>query len=522
MKNPITSSDIYDTNKKSGALILGKNRLDDYATKFLTKYCKQALATPMPLPVDQILLEMDLTVQKACLSSNSDIFGCCLLLDSSIDIYDRETKQYNSVDFEAGTILVDPILEEAYGKGFKRNTLIHEVLHWEKDKCYFEILKIKNQSASEKLCPIMCKQSETFFEPAEGKKTKENEVRWLEWQAHRLAPRILMPKDSFKKKAEEIIRGYTDIFCSGVIKQLSDFFEVSFESAKYRIIEVGLRDAVSELADYEDVYADVENSTEYVKLTPAQAIKFLDANSTLRTWVTEGKYIFVDGYFVLDDERYVGETPKGIHLTQKAKINLPKCVLNIREYRQTWLCHSDDVARSYSTLFRIGSVDDRVLTFHPNYQTPQFRDPETAYKAFNEAISSYDETEEIELMKMIGDPTKTLCDCLCFLMENRNWKYPQTFNETTGLHENYHGKIKKNDQNNMKTNTLMAICVGMKLCLRMTIKLFDKSTNKLNYYNDPDKTYIRIMEMMPGLSLDEFNSILKESGVEELGTVAKE
>ncbi len=50
MMNRPTFSDVYDINPKTGALILGKNRLDDYATKFLNKYCKKALDTPMPLP----------------------------------------------------------------------------------------------------------------------------------------------------------------------------------------------------------------------------------------------------------------------------------------------------------------------------------------------------------------------------------------------------------------------------------------------------------------------------------------
>ena len=36
-----TSSDVYDINHKTGALVIGKNRLDDYATKFLNKYCKE-------------------------------------------------------------------------------------------------------------------------------------------------------------------------------------------------------------------------------------------------------------------------------------------------------------------------------------------------------------------------------------------------------------------------------------------------------------------------------------------------
>ena len=110
--------------------------------------------------------------------------------------------------------------------------MIHEALHWEKDKRYFEILQIKNRAASEKLYPIMCRQSETNYVPPEGKNTKENEVRWLEWQAHRLAPRVLMPCDMFKKKALEIIEHpeVNDVLpfsCDALIESLSSFFMVS-------------------------------------------------------------------------------------------------------------------------------------------------------------------------------------------------------------------------------------------------------------------------------------------------------
>lgn len=526
MKSKVTSSDIFDINKKSGALILGKNRLDDYATKFLTRYCKQALVTPMPLPLEQIYQDMGLVLQEVSLSGDLDIFGCCLLLDGCVDIYDEETKQYTPTEFKAGTILIDPRSETVYGEGAKRNTLIHEALHWEKDKTYFEILKIKNKNASEKLYPILCRHSETFFTPAEGKNTKENEVKWLEWQAHRLAPRVLMPKNSFEKKAKEILGSSEIIFCAALIKQLGDFFKTSLESVKYRIIEVGLKDVVSKLPDYEDVYANIDTVTEYVKLTPSEAFKFLLTNNSLRTWVSERKYIFVDGYFVLDDIRYITKTIKGVHLTKNATSNLSKCVINIREYKKTSLSHSSEALLAdsiqYSVLYRVDSVDSRVLTFHPSYQAPQIRDPEKAYRAFSESISSYNENEEIELIKMIGDPTKSLCDCLWFLMEKRNWNYPDTFNNETGLHKNYHGKIKNDNYNNMTTQVLMAFCVGMKLNLRITEKLFGKSQNKLDYYNDPDKTYIRIMETMSGLSLNDFNNILEQCGVKELGSEIKE
>lgn len=224
-----TSSDIFDIDKKTGALILGKNRLEDYAAKYLSTHCKEALETPMPLPVDEILEKANLTVREASLSRNLDIFGCCLLLDGEVEIYDHERGIFKPTSFPAGTVLIDPASGALHGEGARRNTLIHEALHWEKDKTYFEILAVKNAVASERLYPIMCCQSETFYEPPEGKRTKENEVKWLEWQAHRLAPRVLMPLDMFKKKALELIESYENpqndgvSSCDTLIDELSSF-----------------------------------------------------------------------------------------------------------------------------------------------------------------------------------------------------------------------------------------------------------------------------------------------------------
>jgi len=527
VKSKITTSDIFDINRKSGALILGKNRLDDYATKFLTKYCKQALVDPMPLPVDEILQDMGLTVQEVSLSSNLDVFGCCLLLDAHIDVYNRETRQYTSTAFNAGTVLIDPFSEAVYGEGSKRNTLIHEALHWEKDKRYFEILEIKNKNASEKLYPILCRQSETFFEPPEGKKTKENEIRWLEWQAHRLAPRVLMPKNSFKKKALEFIQQNKDaeenviLSCDALIEDLSKFFITSRLSVKYRLIEVGLKDIISKFADYEDVYEEINSNKDFIKLTPVEALKIIDTDSVLKRWISEGRFVYADGYLVLADSQYVIQKDGVLHLTAKARKNLAKCVINIREQKFIIYENADKDFLGYAVLRKVEGIDNRLLTFHPKYQSYIMCEPEEAYQAFYKQLASYDEQEEIELMKMIGDPTKSLCECLWFLMKNRKWNYPEQFNGATGLHKNYHGKIKKNSYNNMTTNVLVAICVGMRLGSRITQRLFDKSNNKLDYYNDPDKTYIRIMETMPGLSLDDFNGILRQCGISELGSEIK-
>jgi len=522
-----TSSDIFDVNKKTGALILGKNRLDDYATKFLTRHCKEALLTPMPLPVEKILQEVGLTVKEVSLSRNLDIFGCCMLLDGEVEVYDRESGTYHSAFFPAGTILVDPNSEALYGEGSKRNTLIHEALHWEKDKTYFEILALKNSEATEKLYPIMCRQSETFYEPPEGKKTKENEVKWLEWQAHRLAPRVLMPYKTFRQKALELIESYkapqSNITpsCDILVENLSEFFIVSRSSVKYRLIEVGLLDEISEFEDYDTVFAEINNRKEFAALTPAEAYQLLSQDSSLRKWVSGGRFVFVDGYFVLADPKYVTTENGSLHLTTKARKNLAQCAINIHEQKYTAYQNIRKDFMAY-VLYNVVGVDQRMLTFHPKYQANFVYEPDEVYAAFHEHLLSYDENEEIELIKKLADPTTTLCQCLWFLMENRKWKYPEVFHEKTLLHKNYHGKIKNDKYNNMGTDVLMAICVGLGLNLRIIEKIFQKSSNKLNYYKDPDKTYIHILENMPGLSIQDFNSVLDQAGIPKLGSTLKD
>ena len=527
MTTKVTSSDIYDTNRKTGALILGRNRLDDYATKYLTKHCKEALLKPMALPVEEILRVAGLTVQEVSLSRNLDIFGCCMLLDGEVEVYDKESGTSYFRTFPAGTVLVDPDSQAWYGEGARRNTLMHEALHWEKDKVFFEILALKNKDASDKLCPIMCRQTNTFYEPPENKKTKENEVKWLEWQAHRLAPRVLMPYEMFKKKALELIDSYAcqnnlvDSLCDTLVQNLSEFFKTSRVSVKLRLIEVGLRETISKFSDFEPVFAEIDSHKEFVPLTALEAFKLVNADKTLQKWIKGGRFVFADGYFVLADSRYVTSKCGELHLTKQAKKDLSRCVLNFHEQKFTEYQNVNSDFNGSAVLFRGNGRDTSALTFHPKHQTDFKYDSDDAYKAYRDRLSDYDEEEEKELMKRIGDPSTTLCQCLWYLMEKRHWLYPERFSDETGLHKNYHGKIKNNKYNNMGKEVLMALCVGLRLSLRITEKLFNKSENKLNYYEDPDKTYIHIMEWMPGLGITDFNNILFHAGIKELGSSIK-
>ena len=525
MANNLTRSDIYDVDPKSGALIIGTNRLDDYATKFLKKYCEKALTTPMPLPVDKMLADAKLTVKTASLSRNLDIFGCCMLLDGYVQIYDSEKDDYVPTFYPAGTLLFDPDSEWAYGEGCKRNTLIHEMIHWDKDKTYFKILERKNRKAKEELYPIMCRQSRRNFEPPSGKRTKQNEVEWLEWQAHRLAPRVLMPRDMFRQQALEYLAN-EDISCDQLVHELAEFFIVSRMSVKIRLLEVGLETQVAKLPDYEDVFTEIHRTKDYIPISIEDAFQLLRENVIFEEWIESRGFVFVDGYFVLPDEKNITFKNGQYHLSRSAKKNLPSCVINIQEQHYKAYKYACEDLFNFAVLYKKeSSVDQRIIVFSPRMKSQlqegiDEKEVRQAYMTARDNLVPYDEEVEKELLRKIGDEDCTLCNCLWYLIEQRGWKTGLDFYENTKVHENYHGWIRDNKQkaNNMKSDTLMAICVGLGLRFRLTEKIYDKSENRLHYYEEPDKTRIRIMETFPGIDIVNFNRLLESANMEPLGS----
>lgn len=537
MPSKLTRSDIYDIDPKSGALIIGANRLDDYATKFLKQYCEQALTTPMPLPIDEMLQKANLTIKTASLSRNLDIFGCCMLLDGYVRIFDAEKNEYVPTFYPAGTLLFDPDSEWAYGEGCKRNTLIHEMIHWDKDQTYFKILERKNRKAKEELYPIMCRQSRRNFEPPSGKRTKQNEVEWLEWQAHKLAPRVLMPKAMFIKKAEEILAKQLS-GCDELVDELAGFFKVSRTSAKIRLIELGFEKRLMDMPDYTAVFGELKRK-EHITLSAEDAYALLSENIVFEDWVRTYNMVFADGYFVVADKKYVTFKNGEPHLTKAAKANLALCTLNICEQHIISYQIAEKDYQGYACLYHASGVDQRMLSFHPTYQA-EFKEflenvewnekmgrrsselskvtDSDVYDAVADSIfTEYDESQKT-FIKMLSDPFTSLCQALWYWFENHGLRYPDNFHEATKLHKNYHTDIKNDAKNDMGKDMLMAICVGCKFDLRMTQRVLAKQHIVLDEFQEPDKTYITLLERLPGIGISQFNEILKRRNLRELGS----
>ena len=522
--------DVYDIDKRTCALILGSNRLDDYASAFLEQHCQEALLTPMHLPIEKLLSDGKLSIKHRSLSPDLDVFGCCVLLEGEVQIYDRTSKRYKTEYFKAGTLIIDDDSEWAYSEGNKRNTLVHELLHWYKDKKYFEVLKMRSGEGID-ISPIMCRQSQFMFTP--GKRTQRNQVEWLEWQAHRLTPRILMPKEMFRKKALEYI-GQGNKSCDEIVQELSDFFLVSRISAKIRLLEVGLRSEIEQLEDFSDVYTEIESRQELVALTKADALDLMLNNVVLQEWIESYGLIYVDGYFILPLSKYLSFKNGDIHLTNYAKKHLHEFALNICEQKLHKYKNQSEELQCFAVLYKFGGGDERILAFLPgaqaeirktinkSYESATNADMQKAYDAAFDSLFASEEETEKELLRLIGDEDKSLCNCLWILIEKAGWKDSLEFYDNTLVHENYYGKIRVDKSNKMKSDTLFAICVGLGLQLRIIEKIYSKSECKLHYYDEPDKTRIRIIQRFPTININDFNELLKRAGQKPLGSTTQE
>lgn len=202
---------------------------DKVANDFLEAYCFEALIRPQPVPIQDIAKnKMGLNVQFIPLSEELDIYGMTIFADGLVEIYDPVEGLYDEKLFNKKTILIDP---EAYKKtntGCVNNTIAHECVHWYKHRMYYKMQNI-TLSRQAKYCKCHVEHLPYATEDEE----------YMENHAIGIAPRILMPRNTFEEMADKLdIRyGKNNV---DEIQKLADFFDVSKQSVAIRLEECGL------------------------------------------------------------------------------------------------------------------------------------------------------------------------------------------------------------------------------------------------------------------------------------------
>lgn len=111
--------------------VISRNDLEKEAEDFLRRYYPKALLEPVSIEPDKLCETMGLSVKRARISEDGNIFGRIYFYDGIAELFDDATGTTYEEDIPAGTVLVDATASWLYGVGAFNNTIVHECVHWD-------------------------------------------------------------------------------------------------------------------------------------------------------------------------------------------------------------------------------------------------------------------------------------------------------------------------------------------------------------------------------------------------------
>jgi hypothetical protein len=496
-----------------------RDNYDAAAEEFLGVYCPEALTRPMAVPIFDIArAKMGMTViDTERLSKDTDVLGMIAFFDGELPVYDSSLDDCLGLAVRGKTVLIDPGVKP---DGRINNTMAHECVHWHYHRNYFTRLHKKQSDEIAFRCPK--KRIEYDDENALP------ELVWMEAQARGIAPRILMPKEMTRAKAREIMEkhGYSvDMQCRipelhAIADELAGFFKVSKVAAKRRLVDLRL---ISE-ADGNQVYN--YNDDAFVmgeddrRLTASSRARSLtrqldfaelyveyNENVRFRELMQSGLFGYVDGYVVINDNKYIKHQSEQPLLTEYAQGHLSECSL-VFERRM------DYSPISTSLNFMLASKAFSQCGVRSQFCSTAQND--ATIELANRARADY----EAKLAEKRAT-TKTLWEFIEELKALKGIRNDSHLADKSHLNSADISRMKNGSTGRQSLEKMLAVCVGLDLELETAKRLL--ALAGLVLPNDErGAAYETILTTLKGYPMDIRNDILQELDVEPLGSKSKE
>lgn len=499
-----------DNNRLSGELVpvISRDQFEHEAEKFLERYYPDALEKPRRIPIEEIAHGMNLRIiEDVPLSDDLTYFGTIVFDDGNILDKHRKIAIRNA---KRGTIYLDPRVKYERSVGTRRTTLAHECFHWYRHQPYHALMRMIG--ADDKIGRVI--QCQINGNSADTDKWKA--VDWMEWQAKRIAPRILMPTRTARIKAEELLGKYggaknADVAdYENVIDELSEFYDVSRQAAKARLIDLGYSKAGGAYPFVDGHYVQGYSfDTQGLQAGQTYTVSYSDLfkaycfNREFRTLVDSGKFVFVDGHLVFDDEKYVSRDESGTPvLTSYALSHMDECAI----------------------------VFTRGYTYGSKYQGTKY------YQQFMRNAAP--KADQIEYSFELTTHNKTLLDQIAHGKQRAEAlrRYPGSFAETlvalqkerklsnkkfadqSLVGEKTIQRLRNNEEYPTSVQTVLGLCVGLKLPPPEAEMLLNKTDFKLNAMKMEGYVYQCILSSCAENSIYEINEMLEANGIPPLGS----
>lgn len=468
-----------------------KDDLDKVAEDILKKYDKNTLLTPTRVEPEYIVQQMGLQLKYETITEDTSIFG-------QIYFQDNPEKGISS-----GTVVIDDKLPQIRNLGVVRNTILHECVHWELHRYALELARVEEENLS-----VLSTTNDLKDENI------SDMISWMEWHAESLAPKILMPKEMFIQEARSRQKRLLELsqtqdvldIVEKWIDELAHFFGVSRLSAKVRLAECGFEEVKGAFIYVDDAYVPThtwkqgcleDNQTFSVNLI--QLGLQLLSQPNLKERVDKGELLYVESHLCINDARYISYDIAGNpFLTSYARHRMDECCVVFDISSSTRTGHPT------SLTLLLNRDADSDIQFTISY-------PKDKNEKFEQIEIHIDDT--LEIMSKLNGMNK-FAPALVEVMKWRDVRN-QELADVSSLGIKAISNL-RNDKTEPKLESVIAICIGLKLPPIVGKKLVELSGNMLRAGNERDTLYEFILCATASFDVNMCNKLLVDKGFKEL------
>jgi hypothetical protein len=482
--------------------VLGHADLENEARDFLIQYCIEALEKPMPVPIADIVREkMHLNMETEYqLTTDLSLFGMIAFKPGKFTVFENINEPLE-ISVTEPTIFIDPYVTFLRNIGCKNNTIAHEAYHWHRHRLYADIKALLDGE------DFIANKCNTEPKSGELKDSITTDEDWMEWQANWVAPRILLPYRTAKMKAEELLSEYKYSPCEknrfeamkNVIDDLADFFNVSKQSARIRMIEFGYDDAAF-IYNYDEKLPEIRRTISF-----DDALDEYIKNPDFRETIDTGIFAYVDGSFIINHESLVENIDGEVRLTDYAKENLNRFALQFTD-REAFYYYYMPTDHSNGAFYR-RNKDAKINRYDQNANSEIVERGEEITRVSDIIDLTYDADT---------DSNAEFCNRVNTLIEAKGWDYV-AFETHTLLNKNIYYEIKHGEYTDPTLESVMQICIGLGTGINTGTQLLSLCGYTLRN-TETHSTYKIILTTCAHKDIYFCNRILAKQGLPTLGS----
>ena len=254
-----------------------------------------------------------------------------------VHLLDDSGKTYAQM-IRPGTILVNQ--DNCTTAATRNSTIAHECCHMYLDRWFF----LLQMMTGRKYTPYSSRRREN-----RRYHHKNDALDWMELQCEKLPAYLLLERndviDYVEARLKQCNWKKTPENIRAIIDGLAERYEVSYQMAKYRMIELGyceaggIRNYVNDMVipDHGCTWLWPANTTFTISAKDAALLAVSD--SEFERVICSGRYRYVEGHFCLNTDKYILRNYYGKpHLTVYARCHMEECCLGFTvggRYRRT-------------------------------------------------------------------------------------------------------------------------------------------------------------------------------------------